>query len=74
MAVIFSASTRPVPYSLAPAALPGAPKRAIANDLSVAACVRGDRTRDLRSVRPGARGPGSAAGFDAADSYSLRLS
>ena len=38
---MFSASTRPVPYSLAPAALPGAPKRAIANDLSVAACVGG---------------------------------
>ena len=38
---MFSASPRPVPYSLAPAALPGAPKRAIANDLSVAACVGG---------------------------------
>ena len=38
---MFSASPRPVPYFLAPAALPGAPKRAIANDLSVAACVGG---------------------------------
>ena len=30
---MFSASPHPVPYFLAPAALPRAPKRAIANDL-----------------------------------------
>ena len=38
---MFSASPHPVPYFLAPAALPGAPKRAITNDLNVAACVGG---------------------------------
>ena len=38
---MFSASPRPVPYFLAPAALPGAPKRAIANDLSLTASVGG---------------------------------
>ena len=38
---MFSASTHPVPSYLAHAALPGAPKREIANDLSVAACVGG---------------------------------
>ena len=41
MAIKFSASTEPVPSSLAHAALPGAPKREIANDLSVATCVGG---------------------------------
>ena len=38
---MFSASTHPVPSYLAHAPLPGAPKREIANDLSVAACVGG---------------------------------
>ena len=38
---MFSASTHPVLYYLAHAPLPGAPKREIANDLSLAACVRG---------------------------------
>ena len=38
---MFSASTHPVPSYLAHAALPGAPKREIANDLSVATCVVG---------------------------------
>ena len=52
---MFSASKHPVPSYLAPSPFPGAPKRAIANDLSLAECV-GDRPRDLRSVRPGARG------------------
>ena len=41
MAIKFSASTQPVPSFLACAALPGAPKREIANDLSVATCVVG---------------------------------
>ena len=38
---MFSASTHPVPSYLAHAPLPGAPKREIANDLSVATCVVG---------------------------------
>ena len=38
---MFSVSTHLVPSYLAHAALPGAPKREIANDLSVAACVGG---------------------------------
>ena len=38
---MFSASTHPVPFYLAHVSLPGAPKREIANDLSVAACVGG---------------------------------
>ena len=38
---MFSASTHPVLSYLAHAPLPGAPKREIANDLSLAACVRG---------------------------------
>ena len=38
---MFSASTHPVLSYLAHAPLPGAPKREIANDLSVAACVGG---------------------------------
>ena len=38
---MFSASKHPVPSYLAHAPLPGAPKREIANDLSLAACVRG---------------------------------
>ena len=37
---MFSASMHPVPSYLAHAPLPGAPKRDIANDLSLAACVR----------------------------------
>ena len=38
---MFSASKHLVPSYLAHAPLPGAPKREIANDLSLAACVRG---------------------------------
>ena len=38
---MFSASTNPVLSYLAHAPLPGAPKREIANDLSLAACVQG---------------------------------
>ena len=38
---MFSASMHPVPSYLAHAPLPGAPKREIANDLSVATCVGG---------------------------------
>ena len=38
---MFSASMHPVPSYLAHAPLPGAPKREIANDLSVATCVVG---------------------------------
>ena len=38
---MFSASTHPVLSYLAHAPLPGAPKREIANDLSLAACVWG---------------------------------
>ena len=38
---MFSASTHPVPSYLAHAPLPGAPKREIAKDLSVATCVVG---------------------------------
>ena len=38
---MFSAYTHPVLSYLAHAPLPGAPKREIANDLSLAACVRG---------------------------------
>ena len=38
---MFSASMHPIPSYLAHAPLPGAPKREIANDLSLAACVQG---------------------------------
>ena len=72
---MFSDSTHPVPSYLAHAALPGAPKREIANDLSVEACVGGQAQgfgikKTWNAVVLG----GCAVGFDAADSYSLRLS
>ena len=38
---MFSASMHPVPSYLAHAPLPGAPKREIADDFSVATCVAG---------------------------------
>ena len=42
---MFSASKHPVPSYLAHAPLPGAPKREIANDLSMAACLVGQAQR-----------------------------
>ena len=42
---MFSASKHPVPSYLAHAPLPGAPKREIANDLSMAACFVGQAQR-----------------------------
>ena len=61
-ALIFLASTHPIPSYLAPSPFPRSPKRAIANDLWWQP-VLGDRPRDLESGRPGAWASGLCSGI-----------
>ena len=70
---MFSASTHPVLSYLAHAPLPEAPKRDIANDLSLAACVR-RQAQGFGIRKTWGADPGSAAGLEVAESYSLRIS